>query len=108
MVGLNLINEPFAGDLWHHPLLMVPYPSPTNADRVNMQPTYDKVNEAVRAVDEDVLLFVAGVTWGDYGSGFSAAPGGDTYSNRTVVTYHFYEPPQHTAHEQVSSHVREP
>jgi len=104
VVGLNLINEPFAGDFYHDPLIMVPYPSPTNADRVNLQPTYDKVNAAVRAVDEEVLLFIAGVTWGDLGSGFSAAPGGAKYSNRTVMTYHYYDPPQFTADLQVGSH----
>jgi|ERR1712216_272475 len=50
-------------------------------------------------------LFIAGVTWGDLGTGFSAAPGGKDYNNRTVLTYHFYEPPQFTAAEQVSSHT---
>ena len=60
ILGFNLINEPFAGDFYHDPLLMVPYPSPTNADLVNLQPTYDKVNAAVRAIDDDVLLFIAG------------------------------------------------
>ena len=86
---------------------MVPWPSPTNADRRHLQPTYDKVNAAVRAVDQEVLLFIAGVTWGDLGSGFSAAPGGPEYGNRTVVTYHFYQPPQGTSTDQVSHHAAE-
>jgi endoglycosylceramidase len=107
VVGFNLLNEPFAGDMYHDPTLMVPWPSPTNADRVNLQPTYDKINAAVRAIDEEVLLFIAGVTWGDFGSGFTAAPGGEAYSNRTVLTYHFYEPPQTNAAEQVDSHMLE-
>jgi endoglycosylceramidase len=107
VVGFNLFNEPFAGDLYHRPLIMVPYPSPTNADRVNLQPTYDKVNTAVRAIDEDVLLFVAGITWGDLGSGFTAAPGGADYANRTVMTYHFYDPPQFSAEEQLKAHAVE-
>jgi endoglycosylceramidase len=107
VVGFNLINEPFAGDMYKDPLLMVPYPSPTNGDRVNLQPAYDKVNTAVRKIDEEVLLFIAGMTWGDFGSGFTAAPGGAAYSNRTVLTYHFYEPPQFTAAEQVDSHIFE-
>jgi len=107
VVGLNIFNEPFAGDFYHHPTIMLPWPSPTNADRVNLQPTYDRVNAAVRAVDEETLLFIAGVTWGDLGSGFTAAPGGSSYSNRTVMTYHYYKPPQFTAAEQVNSHTRE-
>ena len=91
VVGYNLFNEPFAGDFFHKPLIMVPWPSPTNADRVNLQPTYDKCNAAIREFDEDVLLFVAGVTWGDLGVGFTAAPGGAEYANRTVMTYHYYD-----------------
>eukprot|EP00413_Alexandrium_margalefii_P045109 CAMPEP_0204603200 /NCGR_PEP_ID=MMETSP0661-20131031/57124_1 /ASSEMBLY_ACC=CAM_ASM_000606 /TAXON_ID=109239 /ORGANISM="Alexandrium margalefi, Strain AMGDE01CS-322" /LENGTH=540 /DNA_ID=CAMNT_0051614245 /DNA_START=6 /DNA_END=1628 /DNA_ORIENTATION=+ len=107
VVGFEVLNEPFVGDVYHNPLRMVPYPYPLNADRMNMQPTYDKVNAAVRAVDEDVLLFVEGVTWGNYGSGFSAAPGGPGCGNRTVVAYHYYEPPQLTVSGQVGSHVSE-
>eukprot|EP00939_MAST-03C_sp_MAST-3C-sp1_P003020 g3020.t1 len=107
VVGLNVVNEPFAGDFYHNPLIMVPWPSPTNADLVNLQPLYDKVNAAIRAVDEDVLLFVAGITWGDLGSGFSAAPGGSTFANRTVLTYHYYDPPQFSAEEQIHSHAAE-
>lgn len=104
VVGYNIFNEPFAGDFYHHPLIMVPYPSPTNADRVNLQPFYDKVNAAIRNVDNESLLFIAGVTWGDLGSGFTAAPGGKDYANKTVMTYHFYDPPQFTAEEQVKAH----
>jgi len=107
VVGLNLVNEPFAGDFYHDPLIMLPWPSPTNADRKNLQPFYDKINVAVREVDDDVLLFIAGITWGDLGSGFSAAPGGDAYANRTVLTYHYYDPPQFSAEEQILSHAVE-
>ena len=38
---------------------MVPWPSPTNADRWNLQPLYARVNRAVRAVNEDVLAAVS-------------------------------------------------
>eukprot|EP00966_Prymnesium_polylepis_P268898 6212248-Prymnesium_polylepis.1 len=59
VLGYELINEPFAGDLYEDPLLMLPYPSPTNADRKNLQPMYDKINSAVRAVDPEALIFFA-------------------------------------------------
>jgi endoglycosylceramidase len=94
ILGFELINEPFAGDLYHDPQIMVPYPDPHNADAKNLQPAYDRVNAAVRKVDPDVLLFFAGVTWGDLGAGFTAAPGGDEYASRSVLAYHYYEPPQ--------------
>ena len=38
-------------------------------DRINLQPAYDRVNTAVREVDDEVLIFFAGVTWGDTGAG---------------------------------------
>ena len=94
ILGLELINEPFAGDLYNNPIIMVPSPSPWNADRQNLQPAYDVVATAVRGVDENVLIFFAGVTWGDLGAGFTAAPGGQEYSNRSVLAYHYYRPPQ--------------
>jgi len=94
VLGLELINEPFAGDLYHDPLIMAPYPNPHNADRTNLQPAYDRINAAVRAVDKDVLLFFGGVTWDDLGAGFSAVPGGKEFANRSVLAFHYYEPPQ--------------
>ena len=69
---------------------MLPYPSPFSADRVNLQPAYDRVVAAVRAVNPNVLIFFAGVTWDDLGAGFSAPPGGDEQANRSVLAYHYY------------------
>jgi len=101
-----VINEPPAGDLYRKPWIMVPWPNPTNGDATNLQPLYDRVNAAVRSVDDDVLLFVPGVTWGDLGAGFTAAPGGAAYANRTVISYHYYQPPQvGRAQMQVETHA---
>jgi endoglycosylceramidase len=68
--------------------------NPSNADRSRLQPAYDRINTAVRQFDEDVLIFFAGVTWDDVGPGFTAPPGGDDFANRSVLAYHYYEPPQ--------------
>ena len=65
------------------------FPAPTMVSNPNLQPQPLQV------------------TWGDYGSGFTAAPGGEAYANRTVMTYHFYEPPQMGAEGQINSHVKE-
>lgn len=94
ILGLEILNEPFAGDLYSDPLIMVPYPNPRNADAKNLQPTYDRVSAAIRAVNADVLLFFAGVTWDDAGAGFTAPPGGAHFANRSVLAYHYYRPPQ--------------
>ena len=40
ILGIEIINEPFAGDFWHDPLIMVPLPW-TDADVINMQDGYD-------------------------------------------------------------------
>ena len=104
LAGLELINEPFAGDLYRDPLLMVPFPNPASADRVNLQPAYDRVSAAVRAADADALVFFAGVTWGDLGAGFSAAPGGSAHANKSVLAYHYYPPPQDSAQLQFEAY----
>merc|ERR1712023_341452 len=51
ILGIELMNEPFAGDFYHNPLMMVPWPDPLSADRVNLQPAYDRVAVQVRKVD---------------------------------------------------------
>ena len=40
VLGYELMNEPFAGDVWNDPLLWVP----PVADRVSLQPLYDQVS----------------------------------------------------------------
>lgn len=105
ILGLELINEPFNGDFYHDPLIIVPPPNSHNADRLNLQPAYDRVQAAVRAVDEDVLIFFAGVTSDDFGPGFTAAPGGKQFANRSVLAYHYYKPPQRSASAQVERNL---
>jgi endoglycosylceramidase len=92
VLGIELINEPYAGDFYRDPLIMVPYPNPHNADRVKLQPAYDLVTAKIREVDPDVLVFFAPVTWSDFGAGFSAPPMGD--EENSVLAFHYYEAPQ--------------
>jgi endoglycosylceramidase len=106
ILGLELLNEPFAGNPYGNPLLMVPYPNPWNADRVNLQPAYDRISAAVRTVDANVLLFFAGVTWGDAGAGFSAPPGGAQQANRSVLAYHYYSSVNRAARPQLEAQAR--
>ncbi|GMI32093.1 hypothetical protein TrCOL_g9172 [Triparma columacea] len=94
VLGVELINEPFAGDLYRNPLLMVPRPNPKNADKVNLQPAYQVASEKIREVDTERLIFFDAVTWSDLGSGFTEAPGGEEFANKTVLGFHYYAPPQ--------------
>lgn len=75
ILHLELINEPFAGDIIKNPLLLIP----GVADRWNLQPFYDILNDAIRkdAGDKDHLVFFEPVTWDEafWGVGFTAPPG---------------------------------
>lgn len=105
VLGLELINEPFAGDLYADPLIMIPYPNPSSGDRTRLEPAYAKLNAAIRSVDEERLIFFAGTTWDDLGAGFQAAPGGPEFANRSVLAYHYYEPPQENTKFQIKEQV---
>ncbi|KAK2161537.1 hypothetical protein LSH36_115g13038 [Paralvinella palmiformis] len=92
VLGYELINEPWAGDIYSRPFLL----EPGNAGRINLAPAYDKISNAIRLVDDRTLIFYEPVTWGIFlngehaGSGFDRVPGGPKYSNRSVLAYHYY------------------
>lgn len=90
VLGLELFNEPWAGDVYSNPLLFIP----GLADKEVLQGCYDKLVTSIRQVDQDRLILFAGVTWADFGAGFTAAPGGAAEADRSVFAYHYYEPPQ--------------
>jgi endoglycosylceramidase len=49
---------------------------------------------SIRAVDPNHLIFFEGVTWDDFGVGFTQVPGGTPYQNLSVLSIHYYFPPQ--------------
>lgn len=87
VIGYDLFNEPWAGDIYRDPLLLIP----GVADKQNLQPLYDAAYAAISAVDPNRLLIFESVTWDDLPVGFTAPPGGD--HNRSVLGYHYYKPP---------------
>ena len=89
ILGIEAVNEPFAGDVIHDPLLL----RPMHADRVNLQHVYDVLAQQVWAADPARLFFFAGVPWADYGTGFARAPGGASNAYRSVLVFHHYEVP---------------
>ena len=90
IVGYELINEPWAGDIYARPELVLP----GEAGRTNLMPLYDRAFEQIRKEDEETLIFYEPVTWGVMssidliGSGFDHPPGNDSKS--TVFSWHFY------------------
>lgn len=89
VIGYELMNEPFAGNIYANPLLLVP----GYADRFKLQPLYDAVNAAIRAVDTTHLILFQAVVWEvvvELGEeyGFASAPGGAAWANKSVLTWH--------------------
>lgn len=89
VLGYELINEPWMGDVYHHPSLL----DPGIADNTNLAPVYEKLSAAIRKTDWWHLIFFEPVTWADLGTGFKQVPGGESYQNRSVLSYHYYVPP---------------
>ena len=95
IIAYELMNEPFAGDIYSDPLLL----DPAFAGSHNLQPAYDVVASAIREVDDTTVIMYEPVTWGmifdtrkiiSAGSGFSHVPGGAQYANRSAYSYHYY------------------
>lgn len=81
---------------------------PGIADKQNLQPFYDSANAAIRAQHPDGLIFFESTTWDDFiPIGFEHAPGGDAYANRSVISFHFYNPPNLTPENQMSSRTKD-
>mmetsp|Transcript_43362 Transcript_43362/g.68652 ORF Transcript_43362/g.68652 Transcript_43362/m.68652 type:complete len:503 (-) Transcript_43362:210-1718(-) len=91
-VFYEIINEPFAGNFYEHPTVLLP----GVAGRRNLQPMYDKVSSAIREVDDSHVIFYEPVTWGMIfegkivGSGFQHVPGGPEWVNKSALSFHYY------------------
>ncbi|KAI9332163.1 glycoside hydrolase superfamily [Zopfochytrium polystomum] len=89
ILGYDLINEPWAGNTFTDPLLLVP----GAADKLNLQPFYDAAAAGIRSVDPNAIIFFESVTWDNILVGFTAVPGGGDYKTTSVLSFHHYEPP---------------
>jgi endoglycosylceramidase len=87
ILGYNLLNEPWVGDTWSDPTLLVL----GTADHKVMEALWNKASKEIRTVDKDTLIFFEGATF-DILSGFNNVPLGD--GSRSVHSFHYYKPPQ--------------
>ncbi|EGU76089.1 hypothetical protein FOXB_13386 [Fusarium oxysporum f. sp. conglutinans Fo5176] len=87
IVGYNLLNEPWAGDTYADPTLLVP----GVADRKALEGLWNRASKQIRTVDNDTLIWFEGTTF-DVLSGFNNVPLGD--GSKTVHSFHYYNPPQ--------------
>ena len=92
IIGYELINEPFAGNVYADPTLFLP----GVAGAKNLQRLYDALSEAIRKLDSRHILFYEPVTWGMIfngsitGTGLDHVPGGRAYRNVSALSFHYY------------------
>lgn len=90
MIAYELMNEPWPGNMYDNPLVMVPGLSET----FHLQEMYDRLAEAIRSVDPDHNICFEPVTWlNNFPTGFTHPPGGRRYENSSIFCYHYYNPP---------------
>ncbi|EDQ92800.1 uncharacterized protein MONBRDRAFT_1029, partial [Monosiga brevicollis MX1] len=103
IIGYELINEPWAGDVIKDPLLLIP----GVADQKNLAKAYEPLAAAIRTHDPQRPVFFEGVTWDDVLVGFEQVPGGPEWRNKSVYAYHWYQPPNLDADSSIEAHHRE-
>ncbi|GBB83878.1 hypothetical protein RclHR1_10540004 [Rhizophagus clarus] len=87
LLGYDLLNEPWPGDIYHNPFLTLPKVN----TRENLSPFWDAINTELRKVDNNGIVVFTGVTWDLFGNDFDHVPGGPAYNNRSVFGYHYYK-----------------
>eukprot|EP01118_Nematostelium_gracile_P005547 TRINITY_DN1761_c0_g1_i1.p1 TRINITY_DN1761_c0_g1~~TRINITY_DN1761_c0_g1_i1.p1 ORF type:complete len:423 (+),score=83.55 TRINITY_DN1761_c0_g1_i1:140-1408(+) len=87
VLGYELINEPWAGDIFADPKILLP----GNADTQNLFPMYQRLHNAIRQYDDDHVIFFEQALTDVLGvNGFSEGPGGKQYNDRQCYSYHIY------------------
>ena len=81
ILGYELINEPWAGNIFKRPWLIIP----GFADYFNLENFYEKLYSNLKNLDPLRLFLYETVTWSIFKSGFSKLPG-----NNHVLSYHGY------------------
>ncbi|TPX71089.1 hypothetical protein SpCBS45565_g01306 [Spizellomyces sp. 'palustris'] len=91
ILGYEIMNEPWPGNHWKNPLLLLPgYASGTT-----LHTMHTHVAQAIRRADPNAIIYFEGATW-DVTTKAPCVPGGIEYADRSVLSYHFYRPPQRT------------
>lgn len=87
VIGYEIMNEPWAGNIYEDPLLLFPEYS----DKKYLQSFYNKIYNNISSILNNKLLFFESITWDIYGVGFEYSPCNNT--NSCVLSYHCYFPP---------------
>lgn len=82
VIGYEIINEPFIGNIFKDPRIVF------KNDKV--MPFYHKVHEKIRAVDDETIIFYEHPTTDQVFHAVHGSPGGPAYNDRQVLSYHIY------------------
>lgn len=92
VLAYELVNEPWSGDVFGNPTLLVP----GVADKKNLAGFYSHLHTAIREIDDETILFYEPSTGGNildtFHAGFETGPGGEAYNDRQALSYHIYCP----------------
>jgi len=92
ILGYELINEPWVGDVFKFPELY----TPKACDAINLRRTYKYLHDVIRSVDNDTIIFYEPCTGGNdldgFPVGFATGPGGNAYDSKQALSYHIYCP----------------
>eukprot|EP01133_Synstelium_polycarpum_P009145 gene9145-10729_t len=88
VLAYEIINEPWAGNIYKNPALLVEL---GHTDRVNLMPLYEAVNAGIREIDDQRAIMFEKNLVDVYDSAFPAGtPGGVAFNNRQILSYHVY------------------
>lgn len=86
VLGYELINEPWCGDVDKEPKVILPGYADTNF----LYPMYQTLNTAIRNIDNEHIIFYEPAVSDITPSGFTQGPGGPVYNDRQAYSYHVY------------------
>lgn len=88
VLGYELMNEPWAGNVYQSPKNLLPQ----YAEKQFLQPLYQYLHTEIRKIDSEKIIFFEGLTIDYWPNGFDAAPGPAEFNDRQALAYHIYCP----------------
>ena len=89
VAGYELINEPWLGDIYSYPKEML---ESGYTDKEFLAPLYEELNDIVRDNDDNHIIFFESAVADYFEMGFTQAPGGKNFDNRSSYAFHVYCP----------------
>lgn len=90
VLGYELINEPWAGDVYDKRRNLLPQ----YAEKNYLAPLYSYLHDVIREIDLQKIIFFEGLTIDFWPNGFEEGPGGPEFNDRQALAYHIYCPVQ--------------